>query len=296
MKSIIFVNYLPRDTNRLRHTDLIELNSLRFLGNLQLNLWDCGGQDAYMENYLDAQRESVFQNARVLIFVIGVAKYCKRGTEVKPEHEKDMKYFTEVVASLKEHSPSARVFCLLHKMDMVQASSRADIVRKYEEDLSKTCSVVCFPTSIWDDTLYKAWSNIVNMLVPDVDLLHRQVSFICEMCEADEVVIFEKNTFLVIAHSSRAHLDDDHRFERISNIVKQFKYSCGRAQTHFQSFQIVNSKFVATIEPFLPHSYIMVVVSDRTVPQAHTFANLDVARNHLFELAQRGGISFGVHL
>lgn len=249
-----------------------------------------------MESYLDAQREIVFQNAQVLVFVIGVAKLCKRGTQVKPEDDQDLKYFAEVVTSLKEYSPSARVFCFLHKMDLVQASKRPGIIRKYEEDLRKTCPVECYPTSIWDDTLYKAWSNIVNCLVPDIHLLHRHVSFICEMCEADEVVIFEKNTFLVIAHSSRAQFHDEHRFERISNIVKQFKYSCRRAQTLFHSFQIVNSNFVATIEPFLAHSYIMVLVSDQTVPNAHTLANLDVARSHLHELTATKGVSFCVHL
>lgn len=44
MRSIIFANYLPRDTSRLTATNNIEHSHLRFFGNLILSLWDCGGQ------------------------------------------------------------------------------------------------------------------------------------------------------------------------------------------------------------------------------------------------------------
>lgn len=46
------------------------------------------------------------------------------------------------------------------------------------------------------------------------------------MCDADEVVLFEKSTFLVISNSTRKAHGDVHRFEKVSNIVKQFKLSC----------------------------------------------------------------------
>lgn len=296
MKSIIFVNYLPRDTRALRPTASIEFNTMRFLGNLQLNLWDCGGQDVFIKNYLDAQKQTVFQNVQVLIFVIGVGTGLEIVTEVKTDYMRDIQYFAEAVTSLRAHSPKAQVFCLVHKMDLVPKRNRENIMRTYHQALNQHCPTMCFPTSIWDETLYKAWSKIVNLLVPDVDLLTRQVSFICEMCEADEVVIFEKNTFLVIAQSSRAHFQDEHRFERISNIVKQFKLCCGKTHTSFQSFQIRSSDFVATIEPFLHHSYVMVVVSDPDVPNAHTLLNLESARHHLYDLTKTGHIAFGVHL
>ena len=43
-----------------------------------------------------------------------------------------------------------------------------------------------------------------------------------------KVVLFERATFLVISHSvgSSARARDPHRFEKISNIIKQFKLSC----------------------------------------------------------------------
>jgi Ras-related GTP-binding protein A/B len=54
-----------------------------------------------------------------------------------------------------------------------------------------------FATSIWDETLYKAWSSIVYSLIPNVDLLELQLKDFAHICDADEVVLFERATFLV---------------------------------------------------------------------------------------------------
>ena len=59
-----------------------------------------------------------------------------------------------------------------------------------------------FATSIWDETLYKAWSQIVYSLIPNVDLLESQLRDFSTICAADEVVLFERATFLVISHTS----------------------------------------------------------------------------------------------
>lgn len=61
----------------------------------------------------------------------------------------------------------------------------------------------CFATSIWDETLYRAWSQIVYSLIPNVELLETQLNDFSTICAADEVVLFERATFLVISHISR---------------------------------------------------------------------------------------------
>lgn len=303
MKSIIFADYLAHDTQRLQHTHQIEHSSLRLLGDLRLNLWDCGGQDAFMMNYFESQRENIFQKAEVLIYVI-VAVSDKRGSSDLPKSSSDMTrddlhYFAIAMDSLRQFSPSAKVFCLIHKLDLVHDSKREEVLRNYERDLRNSAGpgvdMECFGTSIWDETLFKAWSKIVHSLIPDIEQLETQLTHIRQVCEADEVVLFEKNTFLLISHSSRGNMQDSHRFEKISNIVKQFKLSCGKVKTRFRSFQVRNSLFTATIEPFLQHSFVMAVVSDPGIHSAATATNLWAARSHFAELA-KAGAPFGKHL
>ena len=61
----------------------------------------------------------------------------------------------------------------------------------------------CFATSIWDETLYRAWSHIVYSLVPNVEQLETQLEDFSNVCGADEIVLFERATFLVISHASK---------------------------------------------------------------------------------------------
>ena len=90
-----------------------------------------------------------------------------------------------------------------------------------------------FGTSIWDETLYlvlfqcvydcQAWSNVIQSLVPDAQKLRHQLKVLANIMEVDEVVLFERNTFLVIASSTNNSFLDPNRFEKISNTIKQFK-------------------------------------------------------------------------
>lgn len=60
---------------------------------------------------------------------------------------------------MRQFSPQASVFLLVHKMDLVQAQIRPGVLDKKRRDLeaeSGDQSVTVFGTSIYDDTLYKA--------------------------------------------------------------------------------------------------------------------------------------------
>jgi len=43
MHSIIFANYPARETVGFGYTVGVDESKIRFMGNLTLNLWDCGG-------------------------------------------------------------------------------------------------------------------------------------------------------------------------------------------------------------------------------------------------------------
>eukprot|EP01108_Squamamoeba_japonica_P000898 TRINITY_DN132_c0_g1_i2.p2 TRINITY_DN132_c0_g1~~TRINITY_DN132_c0_g1_i2.p2 ORF type:complete len:302 (-),score=124.63 TRINITY_DN132_c0_g1_i2:27-932(-) len=274
MRSIIFANYIARDTMRLGATIDVEHSHVRFLGNLMLNLWDCGGQEAFMENYFSSQRDHIFRNVEVLIYVFDIESR---------ENQRDLRDYRNCLEAILQNSKDAKIFCLLHKMDLVPEDQRAKIFKQRETELqtlSLPLKITAFQTSIWDETLYKAWSSIVHALIPNVRLLEKHLERFCEICEADEIVLFERATFLVISHASRKSHRDVHRFEKISNIIKQFKLSCSKSQAHFSSMTVKNSAFSSFIEELTGNTYIMVVMSDESIQPAATQLNIQVARAH----------------
>ncbi|KFB35525.1 AGAP002991-PA-like protein [Anopheles sinensis] len=278
MRSIIFANYIARDTRRLGATIDVEHSHVRFLGNLVLNLWDCGGQESFMEQYFASQKDNIFRNVEVLIYVFDVESR---------ELDKDMHYYQSCLEALLMNSPNAKIFCLVHKMDLVAEEQRDIIFKEREEDL-KRCSrpleCTAFRTSIWDETLYRAWSSIVYQLIPNVKALEHSLNYFANVVDADEVLLFERATFLVISHCQRKQHRDSHRFEKVSNIIKQFKLSCSKLGAKFSSMEVRNSVFAAFIDTFTSNTYVMVVMSDPSIPSEATLINIRNARKYFEEL------------
>lgn len=76
-------------------------------------------QDTFMENYFTSQRDNIFRNVEVLIYVFDVESR---------ELEKDMHYYQSCLEAILQNSSDAQIFCLVHKMDLVQEDQR-DLVR-----------------------------------------------------------------------------------------------------------------------------------------------------------------------
>jgi Ras-related GTP-binding protein A/B len=234
-----------------------------------------------MENYLKNQRDHIFKNVEVLIYVFDIES---------SEREKDVQYFESSLDALRTNSPDAKIFCLIHKMDVILAEDeRKRVFEERQAELQKMSApldLTCFRTSIWDESLYKAWSSIVHSLVPNRIQIERGLLKLCEICDADEIVLFERATFLVISHASAKSHSDVHRFEKISNIVKQFKLSCQNSHAQFFSLETKNSSFSAFIESFTYTTYIMVVTSDSKIQSGGTLMNVETARSFFEKLVQ----------
>lgn len=52
MRSIIFSNHVARDVRRLGATIDVDKKRVKFLGNLLLDIWDCGGQGFHKDRHL----------------------------------------------------------------------------------------------------------------------------------------------------------------------------------------------------------------------------------------------------
>ncbi|CAI2339083.1 unnamed protein product [Caenorhabditis sp. 36 PRJEB53466] len=283
MRSIIFANYIARDCSRLGPTIEVEHAHVRFLGNMVLHLWDCGGQESFMENFLVSQKDQIFKNVQVLIYVFDVESR---------EFDKDLRYYQSCLEALLQNSPNAQVFCLIHKMDLIEEDKRDETFKRREAEVMRYSELAatplqserpiavcqCFKSSIWDETLYKAWSAIVYHLVPNVGTVEDKLMKFGAILDADEVILFERATFLVIAHAVLREHKDPHRFEKVSNIIKQFKLSCTKMGSKLDSIQVRNSQFSAFIDSFTQNTYVMIVVPDGNASGPMITMNIKNAR------------------
>jgi len=309
MRSIIFSNNVTASgTSRFGATIDVEQNTVRFLGSLVLNLWDCGGQESFLESYLTAQRNTIFQHVAVLIYVFDVESR---------ETEKDLENYRDCLDACRKYSPAANIFLLVHKMDLISgiADKKNVFARKKTELLTNSgdANVKIFGTTIWDESLYKAWSRIVHTLIPNAPTLSRHLSTFAKICSATEVVLFERTTFLIIARSgsdqNMTEFDSDEdsdpegkqdgegepvlnpkRFEKISELVKAFKISCNKLQEQFSALEIRFPNYTALLEILTSNTYVMIIVADPNVQSAALKLNVKLAREK-FDQLQAGSVN-----
>ena len=92
-----------------------------------------------MENYFASQRDNIFRNVEVLIYVFDVESR---------ELEKDMHYYQSCLEAILQNSPEAKIFCLIHKMDLVQEDQRDLVYTTYnwvEISITRVIFILDFP-------------------------------------------------------------------------------------------------------------------------------------------------------
>ena len=69
-----------------------------------------------MDSFLTTQRDQIFRNVEVLIYVFDVES---------DEYDRDMHYYQSCLEALMQNSRDAKIFCLVHKMDLVPEDQRS---------------------------------------------------------------------------------------------------------------------------------------------------------------------------
>jgi Ras-related GTP-binding protein A/B len=79
-----------------------------------------------MDNYIASQRDHIFRNVEVLIYVFDVESR---------EYDRDMQYYQSVLDAILANSKDAKIFCLIHKMDLVPESQREEVKDHFHFEL-----------------------------------------------------------------------------------------------------------------------------------------------------------------
>lgn len=99
-------------------------------------------QDAFYENYFESQRDHIFRSVELLIYVFDIESRdidvrhwvtASVGCGVQATHaavsftcdeQKDMAHFDGCIEAIEQNSSNAKVFVLIHKMDLVPEEQR----------------------------------------------------------------------------------------------------------------------------------------------------------------------------
>ena len=151
-------------------------------------IWDLGGQQQYLDEYHGPLRRSIFQKASVLLYVVD-ASDVERYENAKIE----LQWAVNEILTFNKN-PIINVF--LHKIDLI--NDKNAVVAYLKDLLTQNISyeVNFYPTSVFDESLFTAWSGIIRNISPKSTFIQLILKSLKDQEGVKEAVLIEKNSGL----------------------------------------------------------------------------------------------------
>ena len=193
---VVFHNMQPLDTLYLESTT--KPISEQFLSLIDLSVMELPGQLNYFEPTYDSER--LFASVGALVYVI----------DSQDEYLNALTNLSMIIEYAYKVNPKIHIEVLIHKIDGLSEDYRIDAQRDIMQrtgdellDLGlEGVQVSFYLTSIFDHSIYEAFSRIVQKLVPELPSLENMLDNLVAHSCIDKVFLFDVNSKIYVATDS----------------------------------------------------------------------------------------------
>ncbi|KAL8727630.1 MAG: hypothetical protein Q9166_005938 [cf. Caloplaca sp. 2 TL-2023] len=186
----------PHETLFLEATTSIHKQVMPFM---DFQIWDLPGQIDYLSGPFEST--SIFSNVGGIIWVIDAAD----------NYLEPIGRFTDTVVQLTDLYPEIKYSVFIHKTDSLTEDYREDTIRDVMQKISdelfddglENPPVNYFPTSIYDHTLFEAFSKVIQGLVPQLPTYEALLDTVAASCRFQKVYIFDVMSKVYIASDTK---------------------------------------------------------------------------------------------
>lgn len=185
--------------------------------------------------------------------------------------------------SLTELSPNAKVYVLVNKMDKLDEEKRNIIFSMKKDKLEAKAGnfkINFYETSIWEISLYKAFSNILSNIIKNKIDVKKLLEEYYTACDANEVILFDKSTLIPISDYNNKEIKDEERFEKMCYLMKKFKSNTKK----FNELIIKNKSNTILFDEFIDNAYIMVISSNKNISLELLRLNLEIIKKKFYDV------------
>lgn len=162
---------------------------------MDFQIWDLPGQIDYLDGSYDAS--SIFGGVGGIIWVV----------DAQDNYMETILRLTDTVLQLTETHPDIKYFVFIHKTDSLTEDFREDtirdIVQKITDELFdaglENPPVNYYPTSIFDHTIFEAFSKVIQGLVPQLPTYEALLDTVAASCRFQKVYILDVMSKVYIA-------------------------------------------------------------------------------------------------
>ncbi|KAG8528959.1 uncharacterized protein KY384_006648 [Bacidia gigantensis] len=193
ISNVVFRKMTPSDTIFLDTTTTIQKEATHTFMDFQI--WDLPGQIDYLDPSFDA--ESIFGGVGAMVWVL----------DALDNYMETVNRLTETVVHLQESYPSIKYAVFIHKIDSLTEDLREDTVRDITQRITddlfdsglENPPISYHSTSIFDSSIFEAFSKVMQGLVPQMPILESLLNTITAACRFEKVYIFDVISKIYIA-------------------------------------------------------------------------------------------------
>ncbi|KAL8711246.1 MAG: hypothetical protein Q9220_004391 [cf. Caloplaca sp. 1 TL-2023] len=193
ISNVVFRKMAPHETLFLEATTTISKESMQSFMDFQI--WDLPGQIDYLDGSFDA--DSIFNGVGGIIWVI----------DAQDNYNEPIGRLSDAVLQLTESYPDIRYSIFIHKTDSLAQDYREDTIRDVMQRISdelfdnglENPPVSYYPTSIFDHSIFEAFSKVIQGLVPQLPTYEALLDTVAASCRFQKVYIFDVMSKVYIA-------------------------------------------------------------------------------------------------
>ncbi|EGW34344.1 uncharacterized protein SPAPADRAFT_59753 [Spathaspora passalidarum NRRL Y-27907] len=193
---VVFHNMQPLDTLYLESTS--KPTTEQFSSLIDLSVMELPGQLNYFEPNYDSER--LFSSIGALVYVI----------DSQDEYLNALTNLSMIIEFAYKVNPKINIEVLIHKIDGLSEDYRIDAQRDIMQrtgdellDLGlEGVQVSFYLTSIFDHSIYEAFSRIVQKLIPELPSLENMLDNLVQHSSIDKVFLFDVNSKIYVATDS----------------------------------------------------------------------------------------------
>ncbi|CAH2352574.1 GTP-binding protein Gtr2p [[Candida] railenensis] len=193
---VVFHNMQPLDTLYLESTS--KPTTEQFSSLIDLSVMELPGQLNYFEPNVDSER--LFSSVGALVYVI----------DSQDEYLNALTNLSMIIEFAYSVNPKIHIEVLIHKIDGLSEDYRMDAQRDIMQrtgdellDLGlEGVQVSFYLTSIFDHSIYEAFSRIVQKLIPELPSLENMLDNLVQHSSIDKVFLFDANSKIYVATDS----------------------------------------------------------------------------------------------
>ena len=151
-------------------------------------IWDLGGQQQYLDEYHGPLRKNIFRKASILLYVVDITDYERFDNAVIE--------FEWGVNQILLYNPNAKLNVFLHKSDLIH--DKDSVFSHIKKVFSKNISyeINYHFTSIFDESLFKAWSDIIRELSPKSTFINSILKQLKNQKGVKDALVIERSSGL----------------------------------------------------------------------------------------------------